>query len=47
MTINDCDSQLALCTGKKSIRLNALFYLWWCMSCIILRLQQQAWLLKY
>jgi len=40
MTMNNCDSQ-ALCTDKKSIRLNGLFYVWWCMSCIILRLQQQ------
>jgi len=24
------------------IRLNGLFYAWWCMSCIILRLQQQT-----
>ena len=42
--MNNCGSQ-ALCTGKKSIRLNGLFYVWWCMSCIILRLQQQMWLL--
>jgi len=36
----------ALCTDKKSIRLNGLFYVWWCVTCIILCLQQQAWLLK-
>jgi len=45
MTINNCDSQ-AFGTGKKSIPFSCLFYMWWCMSCIILRLQQQTWLLK-
>jgi len=38
MTIYNCDSQSAL-HSKKSIRLNGLFYVWWCMACIILRLR--------
>jgi len=25
----------ALCAGKKSLHLNDLFYVWWCMSCMI------------
>jgi len=29
----------------RGIRLNGLLHVWWCMSCIILLLQQQTWLL--
>jgi len=37
----------SLCTGKKPIRLHGLFFECWCMSRIILRLQQQTWFLKF
>jgi len=32
----------ALCTDKKSIRLNSLFYVWWCISQLMLCLQKQT-----
>jgi len=31
LMINNCDLN-SLCTGRKSIHLDGLFYAWWCMS---------------
>jgi len=39
---DNCDSQSVV----KSIRLNGLFYVQWCMPRIKLRWQQEAWILK-
>jgi len=45
VTTNNYDLQTDL-HSQETYSLSDLFYVWWCMPCIILRLQQQTCLLK-